>query len=96
MRKLLLAAAVAFGGLPFAGLTVSFAAEPLSDEMIRRQGPFLGQISNGQCNCKGQCDRALSIFTENGRTANQCYRKCEAAFSGCSVGEVRSNVRRDL
>ena len=94
MRKFFRASAILFLALPFA--SAALAAKPLSAAQIERQGPFIGQISNGQCICKADCDRALSIFTENGRTAAQCYRKCETAFSGCSVGEIRERSRRDL
>jgi hypothetical protein len=54
-----------------------------------------GQISNGQCKCKVQCDLGQSIFSR-GRTVDQCQRKCQQAFSGCTMGEVRSTQRRDL
>jgi hypothetical protein len=55
----------------------------------------LGDISNGQCRCKDPCELGQSIFTQ-GRTVAQCERKCQQAFSGCTVGEIRSKQRRDL
>jgi hypothetical protein len=55
----------------------------------------LGDISDGHCRCKDQCETGQSIFSR-GSTVAQCERKCQKAFSGCSRGEVRSNQRRDL
>jgi len=58
-------------------------------------GDQRGQISNGRCKCKDQCEVGQSIFSR-GRTVDQCERKCQQAFSGCTIGEVRSTQRRDL
>jgi hypothetical protein len=54
----------------------------------------LGDISDGHCRCKDQCEAGQSIFSQ-GRTIAQCERKCQQAFSGCTRGEVRSTQRRD-
>jgi len=63
--------------------------------ILAQLGDQRGQISNGDCKCKNQCDVGQSIFSR-GRTADQCKRKCQQAFSGCTMGEVRSTQRRDL
>jgi len=58
-------------------------------------GDQRGQISDGHCKCKDRCEAGQSIFSR-GRTVDQCERKCQQAFSGCTRGEVRSTQRRDL
>ena len=56
-------------------------------------GDQRGQISDGHCKCKDRCEAGQSIFSR-GRTVDQCERKCQQAFSGCTRGEVRSTQRR--
>ena len=63
--------------------------------ILAQLGDQRGQISNGDCKCKNQCEAGQSIFSR-GRTVDQCERKCQQAFSGCTRGEVRSTQRRDL
>ncbi len=63
--------------------------------MLAQLGDQRGQISDGHCKCKNQCEAGQSIFSR-GRTVDQCERKCQQAFSGCTMGEVRSTQRRDL
>jgi hypothetical protein len=63
--------------------------------MLAQLGDQRGQISDGHCKCKSQCEAGQSIFSR-GRTVDQCQRKCQQAFSGCIMGEVRSTQRRDL
>jgi hypothetical protein len=55
----------------------------------------LGDISDGHCKCRDQCEAGQSIFSRD-RTIAQCERKCQQAFSGCTTGEARSTQRRDL
>jgi hypothetical protein len=57
-------------------------------------GHWYGDISDGNCRCKDQCESSQSIFSE-GRSVGQCKRMCQRAFSGCTKGEVRSYERRD-
>jgi hypothetical protein len=63
--------------------------------VLAQLGDQRGQISNGRCKCKDQCEVGRSIFSR-GRTVDQCEIKCQQAFSGCTMGEVRSTQRRDL
>jgi hypothetical protein len=53
-----------------------------------------GEVSDGSCNCKTQCDGSKSIFSP-GRTVAQCRAMCVKAFSGCTAGEIRLPGRRD-
>jgi hypothetical protein len=93
-----------FGGL-LAALLISAAllqgakaAENLKGDgllILAQLGDQRGQISNGHCKCKDRCEVGQSIFSQ-GRTVTQCESKCQQAFSGCTMGEVRSTQRRDL
>jgi hypothetical protein len=57
-------------------------------------GRGLGQVSDGHCKCKDQCEQHRSVFSE-GMNAAECKSRCQSAFSGCTRGEVRSTQRRD-
>jgi Caspase domain len=59
-----------------------------------RYGHAAGGVSNGNCRCKSLCETGQSRFSP-GNTVGECKVRCQAAFSGCTRGEIRSNVRRD-
>ena len=97
---------VRFGGslaVLFISATMLQGAKAAEDVNVNRDGSLIlaqlgdqpGQISTGHCKCKNQCEVGQSIFSQ-GRTVAQCERKCQRAFSGCTMGEVRSTQRRDL
>jgi len=73
------------------------AEEEKGDRLLifAQLGDQRGQISDGHCKCKDRCEAGQPIFSR-GRTVDQCERKCQQAFSGCTRGEVRSTQRRDL
>jgi hypothetical protein len=56
-------------------------------------GSKTGEISDGNCRCKTLCETGQSRFSAGNSVA--CKAQCAAAFSGCTRGEVRSNVRRN-
>ena len=58
-----------------------------------RYGSTPGRISNGNCCCKSECETGQSRFSP-GNSVGASKAQCAAAFSGCTRGEVRSNVRR--
>jgi uncharacterized caspase-like protein len=57
-------------------------------------GSKTGDISDGSCRCKTLCDSGQSRFSP-GNSVGACKAQCATAFSGCTRGEVRSNVRRN-
>jgi hypothetical protein len=57
-------------------------------------GSKTGAISDGSCACKTKCETGQSRFSP-GNSIGACKAQCAAAFSGCTRGEVRSNVRRN-
>ena len=57
-------------------------------------GSKTGAISDGNCRCKTLCETGQARFSP-GNSVGACKAQCAAAFSGCTRGEVRSNVRRD-
>ena len=57
-------------------------------------GSKTGEISNGNCRCKSECETGQSRFSP-GNSVGACKAQCAAAFSGCTRGEVRSTVRRN-
>jgi hypothetical protein len=59
-----------------------------------RYGSNPGDISKGNCRCKTLCNTGQSQFSP-GNSVGACKAQCAAAFSGCTRGEVRSNVRRN-
>jgi hypothetical protein len=59
-----------------------------------RYGSPPGEISDGNCQCKTKCETGQSRFSP-GNSVGACKAQCAAAFSGCTRGEVRSNVRRN-
>ena len=57
-------------------------------------GSKTGAISDGSCQCKTKCETGQFRFSP-GNSVGACKAQCAAAFSGCTRGEVRSNVRRN-
>jgi hypothetical protein len=71
--------------------------EPRSSKPVENEPRFgskTGEVSNGNCRCKTLCDSGQSRFSA-GRSVSECKAECQAAFSGCTRGELRSNARRD-
>ena len=71
--------------------------EPQATRPAERASPYgskTGEISNGNCRCKTLCETGQSRFSP-GNSVGACKAQCAAAFSGCTRGEVRSNVRRN-
>jgi hypothetical protein len=60
----------------------------------RRYGRATGDVSDGDCRCKSLCETGQSRFSP-GNTVGECKVRCQVTFSGCTRGEIRSNVRRD-
>ena len=48
-----------------------------------------GKISNGNCNCKIQCDQFAKAGQLAGPTLAQCKSNCEQKFAGCNKGAQR-------
>jgi hypothetical protein len=81
---------------------VALGSPPTRAELQGSRPPEVGpryerrasNISNGNCRCKTLCETGQARFSP-GRTVGECKAECQTAFSGCTRGEIRSNVRRD-
>jgi hypothetical protein len=48
-----------------------------------------GKLSNGNCNCKDNCDRFAKAGQLAGAQLAQCKSDCQQKFAGCNKGSQR-------
>ncbi len=48
-----------------------------------------GKVSDGNCNCKNQCDQFAKAGQLAGPKLAQCKSDCQQKFAGCNKGSQR-------
>ena len=64
-----------------------------SDSAIRRPKEYepmgSGKVSNGNCTCKGICNKFAALGQLSGAKIAQCKSDCEQKYAGCNKGALR-------
>jgi uncharacterized caspase-like protein len=64
-----------------------------SDSAIRRPKEYepmgSGKVSNGNCTCKGICNKFAALGQLSGAKIAQCKSDCEQRYAGCNKGALR-------